>query len=469
MVKTIRHLQLDCPATQLLECLSGCAGRVTDGGWDSPIPVPMRNPASVLVVALLLAAAALPAAAQKVVLTPFHASGIYRTGESVGWTVALPPGAAAPAGGFTFQLLQNEMVPLKSGTLDLTHGPATVEATLAEPAMVFLAVTPAGAPKERSIAGAAVAPDQLRPSEPRPDDFDAFWASKLKLLNAVPANPVVTPGESGREGVEYATFKLDNFNGAHVYGQLAKPARAGKFPALVIFQWASPPYPLQKPWVTDRAAEGWLALDVEPHDVPCDLPPAFYAALPAMLKSYQNIYDADRDRNYFLQMYLGDCRALEYLRTRPDWDGKTIVVMGTSMGGQQSLCVAGLDPQVTGLVVDVPAGCDADAALHGRWASYPNWNVKNPQVAETARYFDAVNFAPRIKARCMVAMGFVDEIAAPAGIWTAFNLIPGPKEAVPMVDSPHNNLATPAQQRPYTERSAVWLAALARGEVPPPP
>ena len=49
----------------------------------------------------------------------------------------------------------------------------------------------------------------------------------------------------------------DGIGGAHVYGQIAKPKREGKFPALVIFQWASPPYPLQKSWVTDRAAEGW--------------------------------------------------------------------------------------------------------------------------------------------------------------------------------------------------------------------
>src|SRR5215203_3035831 len=31
------------------------------------------------------------------------------------------------------------------------------------------------------------------------------------------------------------------FGGAHVYGQLAKPKRAGKFPALVILQWAGGP------------------------------------------------------------------------------------------------------------------------------------------------------------------------------------------------------------------------------------
>lgn len=423
-------------------------------------------PFCALVATLSVALAAAPAFAQKPVLTPLKASGIYQPGEHVGWTIALPPGMPAPAGGFTYRLLQNESAVIKSGTLDLAAGPATVETTLAGPAMIYLAVAPANAPQDRSVAGAAVAPEQLPPSVPRPADFDAFWAAKLKGLAAVPLDPVVTPGDSGREGVDFATFRLNNVGGAHVYGQLAKPARPGRFPALVILQWASPPYPLQKPWVTDHAAGGWLALDVEPHDVPCDLPPAFYAALPAMIKSYQSIYDDDRDRNYFLQMYLGDCRALDYLKTRPDWDGKTLVLMGTSMGGQQSLCVAGLDPQVTGVIVDEPSGCDADAALHGRFASYPNWDVKNPKVAGTALYFDPVNFAPRIKARCLVAMGFVDETAAPAGIWTAFNLIPAPKEAVPMVDSPHNNLATAGQQRPYTERSAAWLSALVRGEEP---
>ncbi len=419
-----------------------------------------------LIPAVIATAAAAPAVASKLVLTPFKASGIYATGERVGWTVTLPPGEKAPADGFTYTLKRNDLAVIKSGSFDLAAGPATVETELTEPAMVFLTVTPTGAPKERSIAGAAVAPRQLQPSVPRPPDFDAFWAGKLKLLATVPVNAVVTPGESGRAGVDYATFRLDNVFGAHVYGQLAKPARTGRFPALVILQWAGGPYPLQRPWVTDRAADGWLALNVEPHDVPGDLPEAFYAALPTLIKNYQTIYNDDRDRNYFLQMYLGDCQALKYLQRRPDWDGRTLVLMGTSMGGQQSLCVAGLEPRVTDVIVDVPAGCDAAAALHGRAEGYPFWDTGNPRVVATGLYFDPVNFAPNIHARCLVAMGFVDQIAPPAGIWTAFNLIPGPKEAVPMVDSPHNNLATPAEQRPYTRQSAAWLADLARGRQP---
>ena len=82
---------------------------------------------------------------------------------------------------------------------------------------------------------------------------------------------------------------------------------------------------------------------------------------------------------------------------------------------------------------------------------------------ETALYFDAVNFARRIKATCLVSMGFLDDIAPPVGIWIAFNQIRGPKEAVPLIDAPHENLATDEQRRPYAIRSAEWLAALVHG------
>jgi cephalosporin-C deacetylase-like acetyl esterase len=417
-----------------------------------------------LALVLFVSCSAFLAHAQQLMFKPLNQSGIYALGEKAGWTVSLPAGVPVPAGGFTYTLKQNGLDVIKSGKLELADGPVTIETALKEPAMLFLEVLPAGADGKRNIAGAAIAPTKLQPVVPCPADFDTFWASKIKLLKSIPAEPVLTSGESGKEGVEYATIKLNNIGGAHVYGQLAKPAHEGKFPAMLIMQWASPPYPLQKPWVTDRAAEGWLVLDVEPHDVPGDLPPAFYAALPQLIKNYTAIYNDDRERNYFLQMYLGDYRALDYLASRPDWDGKTLLVMGTSMGGQQSICVAGLHPQVTHLIVNVPAGADSNATLHGRAAGYPNWDLARANVKETALYFDTVNFAARIKATCMIALGFVDETCPPVGVWTMANQIPSPKEIVPMIESPHNHLATPAQLLPCTTRSAAWLSALVKGE-----
>ncbi len=410
------------------------------------------------------APAAAVAAAPAPVLTPYHASGIYARGERVGWRVALPPASGAPAPTFSYVVKQNGLVPIASGPL--TPGAPVIEVTVNEPAMLYVEVTSSAPGSKPVVVGAAVDPTRLAPVVPRPVDFDAFWADQIKALQAIPPEPVVTPGDSGQPGIDYATVRLNNVHGAHVYGQLAKPAGPGKFPAMLLMQWAGGPYPLQKAWVVDRAAEGWLAFDVEAHDVPCDLPQAFYDALPTLIKNYSSIYNNDRDRNYFLQMYLGDYRALDYLASRPDWDGRILVVTGTSMGGQQSFAMAGLHPKVTHLIVHVPAGADSNGPLHGRVAAYPNWNLTKPNVAQTALYFDTVNFAPHIHAKCLVSMGFLDTAATPASVWTAFNQIAGPKEVVPLVDAPHNHLATAEQQRPYVLRSKAWFDALVHGREP---
>jgi cephalosporin-C deacetylase-like acetyl esterase/beta-glucanase (GH16 family) len=426
-------------------------------------------------IAAALLLSPVPAAAQQPTFIPDHANGIYAAGEKIGWTATLPRGTKAP-GPYSYTIRKFGADSLSSGTLVLKNGRGRIETSLAEPAMLVVEVEPpagvehfgnpgTGGPG-RVRLGAAVEPTRIQPSEPKPADFDAFWAAKLALLDKVPMNPVVTPGESGVPGVEWSTVKLNNVNGSHVYGQLAKPAHDGKFPALLMMQWASPPYPLQKSWITGLAKDGYLVLDVEPHDVPGDMPQAFYDALPAIIKQYNTIGQTSRDDSYFLRMYLGDYRAIEYLASRPDWDGRTMVVMGTSMGGQQSFATAGLDPRVTHLIVDVPSGADVTAALHERWPSYPNWDVTRPDVLTTARYFDTANFASRITAQSLVAMGFIDDVSAPAGVWSVFNQIRGRKEAAPMPDSPHNHLATPAQQHPFTARSAEWLDAIVHGRDP---
>ena len=223
----------------------------------------------------------------------------------------------------------------------------------------------------------------------------------------------------------------------------------------MIYQYAGV-YALQPKTVTDRAAEGWLALDVDSHDIA----PNETSGVP---RNYQSIGNTDREKSYFLNMYLRDTRAIDYITSRPDWDGKTIILMGTSMGGQQSLVTAGLNPdKITAVIVNEPSGADSNGNLHGRRAGYPNWPSTDANVGRTALYFDTVNFASRIKAATVAAMGFIDTIAPPAGIWTALNQIPGPKEAIPMVESDHNNI-TLDKQGAYDERSKEVLRTILEG------
>jgi cephalosporin-C deacetylase len=395
---------------------------------------------------------------------PYHANSTYQLGETVGWNVTLP-WSAPPA---TYVIRKNNLAEIGRGSLRPGQ-PAKIEVTLDEPGMVYVEVTETTAGAKPKALGAAVAPLDIAPSIPAPKDFDAFWAAKLKALRKVPAKPQLTVKPSEKDGVEFAILKMDHLDGRKVWGQVARPSDATgkkKYPGLVILQWASPPYPLQKAWVTARAAEGWLAVNIEPHDVLPDQPKEYYDALPAELKNYNTIETRSRDRNYFLYMYLADVRAVDYLASRPDWDGRTLVVMGTSMGGQQSLCAAGLNPKVTHLLVNVPAGADANGTAHGRKTGYPFWDPNDPQALQTAQYFDTVNCAARIRVPSLVSMGFLDVTTPPVGIWALYNQIKGPKEVAPMPDSPHNHLATPEQSLPWTQRSSAWMNALVKGRPP---
>jgi len=404
-----------------------------------------------IVVALLPTTAV----AQSLMCRPANQNGIYDVGETAAWTCVRLDAAAPPL--YTYTVKKNNMDVLKTGDLDLTAGSAKIEAQLNEPGMIYVQIKPEGdaASKPAATLGAAVAPASIQPAVPRPADFDAFWQSKLEALRKVPINPVLTPVDTEVAGVELNRVMLDSV-GSHVQGYLAKPQRPGKFPALVIYQWAGV-YALQTGWATGPASQGWLVFDVDSHD----MAPA-EATAP---KDYQAVGNTDRETSYFLNMYLRDTRAIDYITTRPDWDGKTIVVTGTSMGGQQSLVTAGLNPdRITALVVNVPSGADSNGNLHGRQAGYPNWPSDDPKVMQTAVYFDTVNFAPKIRAASMVAMGFIDTISPPAGIWAAFNQIPGFKEAIPMVESDHNNI-TPDKQGAWNTRSKEVLDLVLNGGV----
>src|SRR5215217_8110302 len=76
--------------------------------------------------------------AQQLVFTPYHASGIYDVGETVGWTVT--PGPTPPTYAYKWTIRRNNAVVLKEGTLDLSGANAKIEVTSDQPGMIYVAV-----------------------------------------------------------------------------------------------------------------------------------------------------------------------------------------------------------------------------------------------------------------------------------------------------------------------------------------
>jgi cephalosporin-C deacetylase len=423
-----------------------------------------------LLLSLAVVSAASSVLADSLVVAPDQASGVYRVGASVRWTVTWDGKGTPPAAHYKF--LKGQLTETGQGDLAFSQGAASLETTFEGPGTMLAVVTwkSADGKEARAVGGAVAAPDQIALSAAKPADFGAFWKAKLQELAQVPMDPQVEAVDVGVKGVSYWKVTLANIRGSHIYGQLARPSVGTKFPALLVVQWAGV-YGLKTSWATDHAAQGWLVLNIEPHDLPIDRPDSFYkdqSSEAGPLHNYNAIGNDNRETSYFLRMYLSCYRAVDYLKSRPDWDGHIFVVTGGSQGGQQTLMTAGFHPGITAALAVVPAGCDMLGPDVGRRGGWPQWygdtKGKDPaKVHEASRYFDVANFTPSITCPVLVGLGLVDETCPAAGILAAMNQVSSPKEVVIMAQATHQENHAEIDHR----LNDVWLPALLQGKSAP--
>ncbi|HYD84500.1 MAG TPA: acetylxylan esterase, partial [Opitutus sp.] len=214
------------------------------------------------------------------------------------------------------------------------------------------------------------------------------------------------------------------------YGMLTEPTKPGRYPAVLRVPGAG-----VRSYRGDvaLAASGLIVFEIGIHGIPVNLPDAVYEDLRGgALRGYQAYNLDDPLQYYYLRVYLGCVRANDYLVTHEKWDGKNLVVAGGSQGGQLSIVTSALDPRVTGTVANYPAYCDVTGYLHGRAGGWPHTlaNAENQTEAKvrTTRYYDAVNFARRLRAPASFAWGYNDETCPATSMHAAYNVITSPKE-----------------------------------------
>ena len=291
--------------------------------------------------------------------------------------------------------------------------------------------------------GAMVEPEKLRHSKEEPADFDAFWNGVKKELSAVPvkelerkpvpADVIAKARVKNPENYLFSDVKVACAGGMPVSGYLTIPknAKKGSLPALVTYHGAG----------VRSAKIEWgnvnlniIVLDVNAHGIANGMPDAFYNKLyqetyrNKQFGSYSHFGKNNRDNFYFKGMYMRVLRALEYVKTLPEWDGKTLIVSGGSQGGAQVLVACALDHDITLARSKVPALCDHFAAISGRVPGWPTLiapgakDVKD--VEKCASYYDGVYFAKRIKCPIYLYTGFIDTTCAPTSVIAAYNNIP---------------------------------------------
>lgn len=300
--------------------------------------------------------------------------------------------------------------------------------------------------KTYQTATAAIEPDRIKSTTPRPADFDKFWQTKIKEVLTKPLNSELTliPEYSNDSidvfQVKYQISKKDG----HFYGVLCLPKKNEKLPALIRFPGAGV-YP-SRPEM-EMAQQGVITLSVYIHDYPVTLEENFYNELSkSALKEYQYIGIENRNDFYYNRVIAGCVKAVEFIYSLPEFDKERLAVWGSSQGGALSIITASLERRVKRLAAFCPGMCDFTGCLHGRPGAWPDFYNSSANIGKLQKekvyknvlpYYDVVNFAKRVKVPGFYSWGFNDQTTPPTAIYAAYNGIKAPKEVFTIPQGEH--------------------------------
>jgi cephalosporin-C deacetylase-like acetyl esterase len=389
-----------------------------------------------LAMALAIGPQALYLHAQTVQLATDKQDGIYKAGEEVVFTIQAIENEKPVAGKkIAYTLKTDGQKPVQEAVIS-TEEPLKLKSPLNKPGWTWVSVAlldDAGktVPKSQKQLGAMIAPEEIRPGAEEPKDFDAFWAEQRKELDKVPVKATLSDaGIIKQGGQDYQCYdvKVDCVGLTPVSGYLTIPvnAKPETLKAMVSYHGAGVRS------AAKIATPNAIRFDINAHGIINGQSAEFYQNLNRdNLVGYPTRNPGDRNKFYFREMFLRIMRSLDYIKTRPEWDGKTLIVYGSSQGGAQALVAAALDPQVTLSVSCVHALSDHGGILAERESGWPrlislnkDGKAVNPKIAETAGYYDCANFAKRIKAETWMSAGLIDSTCVPTSVYAAYNSLP---------------------------------------------
>ena len=297
--------------------------------------------------------------------------------------------------------------------------------------------------------------DQLRTyvgRNPKPDDFDVYWAAAIAELDTTDPNVDLKRSEFQAPFAECFDLYFSGVGGARIHAMYLRPSRTDEsHPVILRFHG----YTSNSGDWYDKlgyVASGYAvaAMDCRgqggsSNDVGGVSGTTFHGHI------IRGLQDAP-DRLLFRQIYLDTVQLARVVMSFQEIDSQRIGVTGASQGGGLSLACAALEPRVKMVAPIYPFLCDfrrvwemdlAKAAyeeLTTFFRLFDPLHLREEDVFTRLGYIDVQHLADRIKGRVLLTTALMDQVCPPSSQFAAYNKIRSPKEMLIYPDFGHEAL-----------------------------
>ncbi|MBA4386562.1 MAG: acetylxylan esterase [Verrucomicrobia bacterium] len=283
--------------------------------------------------------------------------------------------------------------------------------------------------------------EEYKPALTAQKDFERFWSMTLKETESYPISAEFVKLEDPfYKLVEAYDVTFNGYDGQPVKGWFIVPAGSkSRLPCVVSFigYGGGRSFPVDHMWplvggyahfVMDTRGQGGSWSPGHTSDE---------AAAGPSVPGFMTRGIESRENYYYRRVFADGVRAVEAACSNPRVDARRIAVTGGSQGGGITIAVAGLVKHRAKLAMaDVPFLCHfrrgvtlIDSDPYGEITRFlKTHRDQKDKVFKTLSYFDGMNFAPRITARCLFSVALMDMVCPPSTVYAAYNHLKAKKE-----------------------------------------
>lgn len=292
---------------------------------------------------------------------------------------------------------------------------------------------------------------QYQGTNPRPDNFDAYWGAALAELDGVDPDIELISAEFQSPFARCEHLYFTGTGGARIHAKLLRPIEQSPGPALLMFHGYSSS---SGDWSNKLGyvAAGFTvaALDVRGQGGLSQDPGGTSGW--TLSGQFVRGLDDSAEKLFFRNVYLDTVRLAQIVMDLPEVDATRVGATGGSQGGALTIACAALEPRIRlaapiypflsdfQRVWELNLDIDAYSELRDYFRRFDPLHTREQVIFEKLGYIDVHHLAPRIAADVLFALTLMDAICPPSTQFAAYNRVRSPKTLALYHDHGHEDL-----------------------------